>query len=97
MSKREEVFRREKADRDQKTLDDKVERWKQIQPISFGSDQKPNLIWEYLNAMDEMFIDGCFIGTVLLCAAITEIVLSNQLVSHGIMKSADRTIRLILI
>lgn len=39
--------------------------------------------------MEEMFVDGYFIGTVLLCAAIAEIILPNQLMSHGVTSNDE--------
>jgi hypothetical protein len=87
MNKNEEIFRKEKANRDQETLDEKVSRWKQIEPSTYA--QLPKLMWEYLVVADEMFVDGYFLGVVLLCAAITETVLSNQLVSNNILTSVE--------
>ena len=74
----EEEFRRYQTTKDQKTLDGKVKRWKQIQPVTYGQ-PLPKLMWEYVTTADEMLIDGHFLGVVLLCAAITELLLADQL------------------
>lgn len=76
----EEEFRRYQITRDQKTLEEKVRRWKQLQPVTYGQ-TLPQLMWDYINKAVEMFIDGHSIGAVLLCAAITELVLADRLMS----------------
>jgi hypothetical protein len=44
-------------------------------------------MWEYVTTADEMFIDGHFLGVVLLCAAVTELLLTDQLMANsGMMK-----------
>jgi hypothetical protein len=77
----EEEFRKHQISRDQKALDGKVKRWKQIVPATYGQ-KLPKLMWEYLNITDDMFIDGHFMGVVLLCAAILELLLTDQLIEH---------------
>ena len=74
----EKEFRRYQIGRDKKTLDGKVNRWKQLQPVTYG-EPLPQLIWDYVTTADGMYIDGQFIGVVLLCAGITESVLADQL------------------
>ena len=78
---KEEEFRKYQISRDEKTLDDKIKRWKQIQPVTYGQ-QLPELIWDYLTTADQMFIDGQFLGVILLCASIVEMSLSDRLVSR---------------
>jgi len=78
---KEEEFRKYQISRDEKTLDGKIERWKQIQPVTYGQ-QLPELIWDYLTTTDEMFIDGHFLGVILLCASIVELSLSDRLMSR---------------
>ena len=81
-----EEFRIYQVGRDQKTLDGKVKRWKQIRPVTYGQ-PLPKLMWEYVTTADEMFIDGHFLGVVLLCAAVTELLLMDQLmVNSGMIK-----------
>jgi hypothetical protein len=75
---KEEEFRKYQISRDQKTLDGKVKRWKQLQPVTYGQ-PLPRLMWEYVTTADEMFIDGHFVGVVLLCAGIIELLLADQL------------------
>lgn len=74
-------FRRYQISRDQKTLDGKVKRWKQIRPVTYGQ-PLPRLMWEYVATADEMFIDGHFLGVVLLSAAVTELLLADQLMAR---------------
>jgi hypothetical protein len=66
MNNDEQKFRREKAVRDQETLEEKVNRWKQIKPVIYS--QLPKLMWEYVVIADEMFVDGYFLGAVLIVA-----------------------------
>lgn len=75
---KEEEFRKYQISRDEKTLDDKIKRWKQIQPVTYGQ-QLPELIWDYLTTADQMFIDGHFLGVILACASIVELSLSDRL------------------
>ena len=77
----EEEFRKHQVDRDQKTLDGKVKRWKQIRPATYGQ-PLPKLMWEYVTTADDMFIDGHFLGVVLLSAAIMELLLADQLMAR---------------
>jgi|WetSurMetagenome_2_1015567.scaffolds.fasta_scaffold608165_1 hypothetical protein len=70
-------FREEEEKRDKETLDERVERWAQIESASF--DKLPsNLAWYYLTEIDYMFIHKSFIGTVLLSAALAEMILTDQ-------------------
>lgn len=75
----EKELRKYQVARDQKVLEGKIKRWKQLQSVTYGQ-QLPKLIWEYVTTADEMFIDGHFIGVVLLCASIVELSLSDQLI-----------------
>jgi hypothetical protein len=77
----EEEFRKYQISRNQKTLDGKVKRWKQIQPVTYGQ-PLPKLMWEYVTTADDMFIDGHFLGVVLLCAAVTELLLADQVMTR---------------
>lgn len=77
----EEEFRRHQISRDQKTLDGKVKRWKQIQPVTYGQ-PLPKLMWEYVTTADDMFIDGHFLGVVLLCAAVMELLLADRVMTR---------------
>ncbi len=47
MRMNEEEFRKYQIGRDQKTLDGKVKRWKQIRPATHGQ-RLPKLMWEYV-------------------------------------------------
>jgi len=77
----EEEFRRYQIARDEKTLDGKIKRWKQIQPVTYGQ-PLPRLMWEYMTTADDMFIDGHFLGVVLLCAAVTELLLADRVMTR---------------
>lgn len=77
----EEEFREYQIAKDERALDGKVKRWKQLQPVTYGQ-QLPELIWEYVTTADEMFIDGHFIGVILLCASIVELSLTDRLMSR---------------
>lgn len=72
-------FRKQQITRDQETLEEKVRRWKQLQHVTYGQ-TLPQLMWEYVTKAVGMFIDGHFIGVVLLCAGIMELVLTDQLI-----------------
>jgi len=76
----EEEFRKYQISRDQKSLDGKLKRWNQIQPATYDT-QLPELIWEYITTIDQMFIDGHFLGMILLCASIVELSLADRLMS----------------
>ncbi len=80
----EKELRKYQAARDQKVLEGKIKRWKQLQSITYGR-QLPELIWEYVTIVDEMFIDGHFIGVILLCASIVELSLTDQLITRAQM------------
>jgi len=80
----EEEFRKYQIARDQRTLDGKVKRWKQIQPVTYGQ-QMPQFMWEYVTKADEMFIDGHFLGVVLLSAGIVELLLADQMIVRSQM------------
>lgn len=73
----ERKYREEQQKRDVKSLDKRVERWKKIKPAYYR--MLPTLLWEYVNEADELYISGHYIGTILLCAGILELVLTDQL------------------
>jgi len=80
----EEGFRKYQTTRDQESLEEKVRRWKQLQPVTYGQ-PLPELMWGYVTTADAMFIDGHFMGVVLLCAGIIELVLADQLMTRSQM------------
>ena len=84
----EEEFRKHQENRDQKTLDGKVKRWKQIRPATYGQ-PLPKLMWEYVTTADDMFIDGQFLSVVLLSAAIAELLLADQLMARTQMTGGE--------
>lgn len=78
---KEEKFRKYQISRDEKTLDGKIKRWKQMRPVTYGQ-LLPQLIWEYVTTADEMFIDGHFLCVILLSTAVTELLLADQLMAR---------------
>jgi hypothetical protein len=72
-------FRENLIARDRESLDDRIKRWKQIQPASYGV-YLPDLLWEYIVEADDMYIRGHHIGVILLCSATLELVLKDQLI-----------------
>lgn|GEM_PF-3596311 len=76
----EEEFRKYQIAEYQKTLEEKVERWKQLQPTLYDKPM-PELMFTYSSKADQMFINGHFIGVILLCAAVVELCLADQLMS----------------
>jgi hypothetical protein len=74
----ESKIRSELIEWDNKTLEDRVARWKQIQPATYVV-SLPNLVWEYLVETDYMFIRGHDVATILLCATALELVIAHRL------------------
>lgn len=74
----EQEYRAQLRKWDEASLDRRVKRWKQLVPATY-SVTLPNLVWYYITEADDMFIRGHFIGTILLCAGIVELVLADQL------------------
>lgn len=85
---KEEEFRKYQIARDGKTLDGKIKRWKQIQPLTYGQ-PLPKLMWEYVATADEMFIDGHFLGVILLSTAVMELLLADQLMARAQMTRSE--------
>ena len=78
---------------DAKSLDKRVERWKRLVPATY-SVKLPNLIWDLIVEADDMFIRGHFIGVILLCAAILELLLADQLTQKGYTRARIRKLKL---
>lgn len=74
----EQEFRAKLIKWDEKSLDKRVERWKELVPANYTV-PLPSLLWEYVTEADDMFIRGHFMGVILLCAAVMELVLADQL------------------
>ena len=77
----EQEYRAKLIERDKASQDKRVERWKQFMPVTYNV-TLPNLAWCYLTEADDMFIRGHFMGVILLCAGIMELVLGAQLKSR---------------
>ena len=86
MDKKE--FRDKQIEWDKASLDRRIERWKQLVPATYDV-TLPNLVWYYITETDEMFISGHFIGVILLCAAIVELVLADQIRSESQMTERE--------
>jgi len=74
----EKEFRLKLIEWDTKSLDKRVERWKRLVPAAYQG-RLPDLLWEYVTEVDDLYIRGHFIGVVLMCASILELVLADQL------------------
>ncbi len=75
----EAEFRARQIERDNKSLDGKVNRWGQIVPCAYNT-PLPKLVWGYIVMADDMYIAGYFVGSIFLCASIAELVISSQIV-----------------
>ena len=63
---------------DKKSLDKRVERWKQLIPANYDV-PLPELVWSYLSEADDLFIRGHFLSVIVLSASIVELVLADQI------------------
>lgn len=77
----EQEYRAKLIERDKASLDKRVKRWQQLMPVTYNV-ALPDLAWSYLTEADDMFIRGHFMGVILLCAGIMELVLAAQLKSR---------------
>lgn len=59
-------------------LDDRVKRCMQMVPLTYQA-ALPDLLWEYTVEATRLYINAHFMGVILLCAALAEIVLADQL------------------
>jgi len=84
----EKEYRDKLIEWDKKSLAPRVKRWKQLVPATYDV-TLPNLVWYYITEADDMFIRGHFIGVVLLCAAITELILADQIRSNSKMTEKE--------
>lgn len=79
----EEEFRKLLIKQCEKDLDDRVKRWRQLDPITYDGRLAPNLVGDYSREATRLFIDGYYLGALLLCAGIAEMVLADQLKKKG--------------
>jgi len=84
----EKEFRDKLIEWDKASLDRRVERWKQLVPATYDV-TLPSLAWYYIVEADDMFIRGHFIGVILLCAAIAELILADQIRSKSQMTERE--------
>ena len=54
---KEDEFKAKQIEWDKKSLDKRVERWKQIVPATYNV-PLPKLVWGYLSMADDMYIVG---------------------------------------
>ena len=83
----EKDFRAKQVEWDEKNLDRRVERWKQIVPATYDV-TLPSLAWYYITKATEMYIAGHFLGVVLISAAIAEMILADKVIS--VMKKQSK-------
>lgn len=81
-------FRAKQIEWDRKSLDKRVERWKQIVPSTYDI-PLPELVWGYLSMADEMYIAGYFAGAIIISTAITELILADQVKTKAKMTSTE--------
>lgn len=75
----EQEFRDTLVKWDQESIEERVQRWKQLGLAAYQG-TLPSLVWEYLIEAKDMYIRGHPLGTILLCGAIVEMVLVHQIV-----------------
>jgi len=73
----EQEYRKRQQKWDEASLNERIKRWKKLETAYYG--KLPDLLWEYVTEADEMYINGHFMGVILLCAGILELVLTDQL------------------
>lgn len=83
-------FRKEYIDRVWRDLDNRTDRWASIKSATYAG-RFPEPLFDYITSADDMFIDGYFVGTILVCAAILEVVLGDQ-IKHN-LEYTDEKIR----
>jgi len=71
-----------------KSLDKRVERWKQIVPATYNV-SLPELVWGYLSMTDEMYVSGQFAGVVIFCASITELILVDRIKAEEVCNERE--------
>ena len=84
----ENEFRDKQKEWDEKYLDKKISRWKQLTPASYNV-TLPNLAWYYITEADDMYIAGYFLGVILLCSGIAELTLADQITAKGKITSKE--------
>ena len=87
----EAEFRKKQIERDKESLEKRIRRWKKLVPATYNVNL-PNLVWYYLTESDEMYISGHFLGAILLCAGIAEIIIADQ-IKINLMLSTRETER----
>ncbi len=73
----EQEYREKQQKWDAASLDKRIERWKKIETAYYG--RLPDLLGEYVEEAVEMYINGHYMGVILLCAGVLELVLTDQL------------------
>ena len=74
----EQEYRDQLRSLDELSLEKRVVRWKRLTPATYKG-TLPNLARLYITEAVDMYITEHFIGVVLLCATIAELVLADQL------------------
>lgn len=73
-------FRENLKMRDAETLEDRVKRRDELRHIEYQG-KLPSLLTSYSALANEMYISGYFVGVILLCAAIAELILADKLLA----------------
>ena len=84
----EKEYRQKQIEWDKKDLNGKVRRWKKIPKATYDA-PLPRLLWEYVTMADSMYIHGYSVGVILLCAAVLELILADQLISNMQMTAKE--------
>lgn len=73
-----EDYRELQKEWDERSLDDRVRRWRRFEAASYDS-CLPGSVWSYLDILGELFIKGHFLAAVVFATATVERCLSDQL------------------
>lgn len=68
--------------KDDETRPARVKRWAELSPDSYK--ELPRFLWDYSGDAVDLWIDGHFTSVILWCAAMMEVLLSDQLIAQGI-------------
>ena len=84
----ETEYRELLAERDARTLDDRIRRRFRLAPQALGI-ETPELHWEYDTQRADLFITGKFIPAMLFAGVVVEIILRNQLRKAGAITTKE--------
>jgi hypothetical protein len=84
----EAKLRNELARRDEASLEDRARRRQQLADIVIDK-PLPQMVWDYLAELDELYISGCYVSAITLSAAIAEMVLADRVTGKVPMTSNE--------